>query len=654
MPSLAPLVLVLLLVNGQAPTIDSDDLADLPLEQLARVRVRVVSHVDERTADAPGLVSIVTRRELDLFGASDLAAALDRVVGVGRVTNYFQREIVSVRADALTTASSHVLLLLDGRPIRETQFGGANADLFRMFPLEALDHIEVIRGPGSVLHGSGAYSGVVNLVTREPRERTASFGASGGSFRTADSWASADLPFEGGGARVGVSFHNSDGWPQSFRDVGGRTRAVSLDEAGGSVNAAAHWRGLTAQALFVADREELFSPAPSFPAGMRAFSRLFTDLGYARRLTPALASETHLTLTRFHSPGYNYAAGTENRSDVFGHSEDGVLEETFTITPAPAWDLVAGGLVNRLSGESGRNPPTVPAWSKTWWSAYLSARARPAPSLHLSAGGQVIRASSEELTAVPRLGAVWSHASGWGVKALYGGAYRSPAMIETGVNLPGFLVGNPDLDPETVRTLDLELFRSTATWSWSLALYDSRQTGLIFPDASTSPGTYRNSGRFDSHGAEIEGRFAPSERWYVTGSFALQESSFNDSLDDVTPFPNGVARLGVGFTPSDGVSIGVFDTGYGRPADVGVVRRTRRLSNPVPTATHWLEVQARADLGRLTGSPGVRGLELFARAENLLDQDLWAPEYAQRLINSIPARSGRAFRGGLSFDWGRR
>src|SRR5262252_7392794 len=144
-----------------APAISSDE---SPLE----IKVVTASKFAESISDAPGVMSVVSRDELQRFGGVTLAEILDRVPGLNLTSAYFtDRSIVAARGDQTKINGGHVLFLINGRPTREILEGGLVSDLLESFPVSALDHIEVVKGPGSVLYGSNAFSAVINLITKK-------------------------------------------------------------------------------------------------------------------------------------------------------------------------------------------------------------------------------------------------------------------------------------------------------------------------------------------------------------------------------------------------------------------------------------------------------------------------------------------------------
>ena len=75
--------------------------------------------------------------------------------------------MVAARGDQTQINGGHILFLINGRPTREVLEGGIVSDLLEAFPVGILERIEVIKGPGSVLYGSDAFSAVVNLITQK-------------------------------------------------------------------------------------------------------------------------------------------------------------------------------------------------------------------------------------------------------------------------------------------------------------------------------------------------------------------------------------------------------------------------------------------------------------------------------------------------------
>jgi outer membrane receptor for ferrienterochelin and colicins len=120
-------------------------------------------------ADAPATISVVDRAEIEARGADTLLDAVRGTPGVllqGRSIG--GRQVLSLRG----LDSRHSLFLVDGRRVAASDGVIGHSDFqYAWVDADAIERIEVVRGPMSVLYGSDALGGVLNVITREPGER---------------------------------------------------------------------------------------------------------------------------------------------------------------------------------------------------------------------------------------------------------------------------------------------------------------------------------------------------------------------------------------------------------------------------------------------------------------------------------------------------
>ena len=162
--------IILLLLSGIYGTEQNgqNDGIDISLQELLNAQVTTASKSAEKLSDAPGVITVVSKDELNRFGGNTLRDVLERVPSLSFATAFFQdRSLISVRGDQFKATSGHMLLLLNGRPVRESMEGGITSEMFESFPIGIIERIEVVRGPGSVLYGSDAFSGVINIITED-------------------------------------------------------------------------------------------------------------------------------------------------------------------------------------------------------------------------------------------------------------------------------------------------------------------------------------------------------------------------------------------------------------------------------------------------------------------------------------------------------
>jgi len=160
------LIAKLLLFIGAFPAVaakDLNDLLELDLEQLLKIKVSVASVGSESIKDTPAIVSRYERSDLEKMGISNLRDMFNFVPGV--IVQHAITGMAAVQIRGIDEAfNQKVLFLLDGIPYHQPSHSLIPLD---GIPWESISHIEVIRGPGTVFHGTQASGGVINVITRE-------------------------------------------------------------------------------------------------------------------------------------------------------------------------------------------------------------------------------------------------------------------------------------------------------------------------------------------------------------------------------------------------------------------------------------------------------------------------------------------------------
>lgn len=139
--------------------------------QLKTIVVTTAGGYEQNIADAAATISVITAEELEKKSYSDVTDALKNVPGVfvqGGGTN----QTISIRG----MGSAYTLFLIDGKPMNDgglltTNGGVQGASVNFLPPMEAIERIEVIRGPSSSLYGSDAMGGVINIITKKHQDK---------------------------------------------------------------------------------------------------------------------------------------------------------------------------------------------------------------------------------------------------------------------------------------------------------------------------------------------------------------------------------------------------------------------------------------------------------------------------------------------------
>jgi outer membrane receptor for ferrienterochelin and colicins len=133
--------------------------------------VTTASKSAETGSSAPATSTTLTAEDMRRYGIHSLDEAID-FLSLGVVTSNPLRSVhVGARGVLLPRdQGDHFLLLVNGHSVNEPLFGAARFERGAGIPMELIDHIEVILGPGSVLYGSNAMLGVINVITKRAKD----------------------------------------------------------------------------------------------------------------------------------------------------------------------------------------------------------------------------------------------------------------------------------------------------------------------------------------------------------------------------------------------------------------------------------------------------------------------------------------------------
>lgn len=166
---------------AQAAT-GGNEFLELDIAQLMNITVTSVAKRDQRLADAPAAVFVITQEDIRRSGVTSIADALSMAPGIQVSQISASKWSISSRGFAGFT-SNKLLVLMDGRSVYSPAYSGVFWDAQNTL-LEDIDRIEVIRGPGGTLWGANAVNGVINIITKKAQDTQgglarASFGGEG-------------------------------------------------------------------------------------------------------------------------------------------------------------------------------------------------------------------------------------------------------------------------------------------------------------------------------------------------------------------------------------------------------------------------------------------------------------------------------------------
>ena len=158
------LTTVLLLLGVSTAQAQQPALEELSLQDLLNVEVTSVARKEQTVARTAAAVYVITADDIRRSGATSLPDVLRMAPGFS--VSQLNASAWSVTARGFGGLyANKLLVMVDGRSINSTETGGVHWGA-QLIPLEQIEQIEVIRGPGGSLWGASAVNGIINIITR--------------------------------------------------------------------------------------------------------------------------------------------------------------------------------------------------------------------------------------------------------------------------------------------------------------------------------------------------------------------------------------------------------------------------------------------------------------------------------------------------------
>ncbi len=653
---------------GQDITLEGTDMS---LEDLVNIKIKVASKSEESISDAPGVISVITQDQLKRFGGTTLGDVLKRVPSLLGTTVYMtDRSVIASRGDQVMPSSSHILLLINGRPVREVLEGGIKSEIYESFPVTVIERIEVIRGPGSVLYGSQAFSAVINVVTKSPDYNSVT--VSGALGRDLYNHVSANLNYKFGdfGMVFAGRYADRSGWQTGWKApnlVGGIDSVdVTIPDYGPGLYGELSFKGLRLMGSinqwstqYYVPEYQKYKGLPFFPfgdaTGRITWEKYFADLGYEHSFNDFYSFSFNVTGTKSKLQTQMFPWTARDAYEI-------IVEETNHFKPIENFNILFGGVFGYMTGEEIDNlndRKVNEGHEQINFSGYLQLDYRL--SWCKAIGGiQLNKVKDFDVDFNPRAGLIFYPFENVNVKTLYSTAYRAPSLDELYLKhetMRGHMVDREpedldqkkDLAPEKVNTFDIGVNYQDSTVQFGLNGFYSKMDNLIIQDRTErfiTP-TWANLGKVTIFGLECEGKYYITKEWMIEGSMLYQESKDKQYQEgNAAPLPTFSAKGGLSYQ-GYGLTASVFNS-YWQALDGKFTSKLNKSTG----SFNMLNLNCSYNFNYLIKSKFLKDLSITFAAENLLDEQVWLPAWGLLDLSArIPYNEGRTLYGGFKFTF---
>lgn len=142
------------------------DLANLSLEELLNIEVVSATKKSQKLSDAPAIISVITSQQIKQRGYRNVAEAINSMPGLDILEDHLEYNLGVRGINGGQRAWSRIVkVMIDNQPIsfRPSTENWLGEELI---PINVVERIEVIRGPSSALYGANAFLGVINIITK--------------------------------------------------------------------------------------------------------------------------------------------------------------------------------------------------------------------------------------------------------------------------------------------------------------------------------------------------------------------------------------------------------------------------------------------------------------------------------------------------------
>ncbi len=566
---------------------DQQKLLKMSLQDLMNIKVTTASKVEEKIREIPASIVLINREEIKKQGYKSLSDILQNIPGFYMINDYYWlgSENFGIRGFFSPGVFNDIVILVNG----VNQVGDSYSDysLAKInIPVEAIDRIEVVRGPISVLYGSGAFFGAVNIITNNTPISMASISFGNDKYKKLFlrvSKVSDDFKFT-----INTSLYGDNGIDKSFNcftdnyqmlkwaglSMESRTKGMLKNDRK-YFNFSGEYKNLHFDFTYSDTRKGVFDGLPSYPPGTffnnrsttiflkyrkeilknlsitGKFTYLYNSFfweyeilqkdSYATNYNNSLSDEIELNITYKPNDKLNMVSGFIRHNIFYLYKSYDYpiypLEYTNTEDVFPD-DIISDAFFSQANYNFSDKLKIVTGFRLEKLHKYklIIHRAKETP-VEKDITGEY---SQENIKFIPRFALIYSPSDFHSLKFLYGKAIKNPSIMQ---NISQLFNQGTTLLPAYIETFELNYILSPSPSVFAnISLYKNKLDDLIVARNIYNPKTRTweihstNSGKMETKGIEVGLTILPIQELVLSTNLSYQKTkNLEKGFKDISP-----------------------------------------------------------------------------------------------------------------------
>ena len=533
--------------------------AHLSLEELMNEKISSATKHPEEAKTIAASVTIIPRSEIEKYGYTTLTELFRNIPGF-YMNNNTEDQRVGVRG----VIGGGIQFLVNGVPQHPSIVKGLTIpEISRLnIPVEAIDSIEVVRGPMSVIYGNNAFKGSINIITNDIESQSLMISAGYGTQDTSKLFARFGEVLDDGFVSLNVGLYQTNGLAGQYKDMMSSEQLAAMDPAmhnsldgdvshdDFNIDFSAAWQNFSANIRYSEMDYGVYIFTPAFGPGNQLELDTFNAmLGYKKQLSNTLTFNSSIIYSHeeYDLPQLDFQYESVQNLDVsqFQETSRTEAELNFIYQPNDKFNLLTGyryrQVYNSLNdvdlAEFGldikRNIDDI-----VQNDIFFQAAFKPIDSLKLVAGSRWTQSKSfdmdvqdrisnsisttelhdDAVSFIPSLAAIYSINDHHIIKLLYGEALQDHRA--TGAS-----------EPEEIQTYELNYLAMFKQLYVSMSIFESNSSHLFRNSQrlNEASGAYEhidnNSGKLETRGSEIIIKYQPMNKLELEFSATWQETT---------------------------------------------------------------------------------------------------------------------------------